>query len=409
MTLIRTIKISYQAIIAHKVRAALTVLGLTIGVLAIILVINLGQGFENYLAGQMEMFGTDYIDIEPRVPKDSRVSQMNSSTITTLTMKDAEVVAEHPNIRDYYVGLLGQAVTSYQGKDKATMLFGISATGFDLYKPQIEQGRPFTDEEDKSLTRVAVIGRDIKEELFGQGDAIGERIRIGKHNFQVIGVMEKQGAMGPMKMDEIIFVPVRTLQKLIMGVDHIQMILAYMYDTSQAETTAIELKQIIMEQHEITDENKADFEVMTSDQAMDILDQITGAVNLLLLAIAMISLLVGGVGIMNIMYVSVSERTYEIGLRKSVGATQSNILWQFLWEALFLTLIGGLIGVILGTGLTFLAGEIAIYMGFDLGNLIALQGIFIGIGFSLLVGLIFGIYPARKAAQLDPITALRKE
>ncbi|MBU4360484.1 ABC transporter permease, partial [Patescibacteria group bacterium] len=395
MNILTPIKIAYRAVRLHKIRSALTVLGLLIGIMAIILVMNMGQGFENYLNSQMEMFGTDYLDIEPRVPKDARVSQMQSASITTLKIKDAEAIAQHPNIRDYYIMQMGQAVATYQDNDKASMLFGMSAKGFDLYKPKVEYGRPFTDKEDKSLLRVVVLGKDIKQDLFGDEDPINKRIRIGKHNFKVIGIMEEQGQMGPMKMDELIIIPIRTLQKLIMGVDHIQAIMAYLKDPSQADATAADVEKIVGDNHEISDPDKYDFEVMTTDEIMGIMDQITGAVNLLLIAIAGISLLVGGVGIMNIMYVSVSERTYEIGLRKAIGATNSNIMWQFLWEAVFLTFVGGLFGVILGTLMTFASMSVASYMGFDFGNIIKLSGIILGVIFSVIVGLIFGIYPAR--------------
>ena len=409
MQILMPLQIAYKAIKIHKVRAALTVLGLLIGVMAIILVMNMGQGFENYLNSQMEMFGTDYLDIEPRVPKDARGSQANSGSITTLSIKDAQDVGQHPNIRDYYIMQMGQAISTYKDKDKATMLFGLSAAGFDLYKPKVEYGRPFTDEEDKSLARLAVLGQDIKEDLFGDEDPIGKRMRIGKHNFRVIGVMEEQGQMGPMNMDDMVFLPVRTVQKLIMGSNHIQAIMAYLKDPSQADATAADVEEIVGDNHEITDPDKYDFEVMTTDEIMGIMDQITGAVNLLLMAIAGISLLVGGVGIMNIMYVSVSERTYEIGLRKAIGATNSNIMWQFLWEAVFLTFIGGLIGVILGTLMTFVSMMAASYMGFDFGNIIQPSGIILGVVFSVIVGLIFGIYPARKAANMEPVDALRHE
>ncbi len=409
MQILMPLKIAYKAIKIHKVRAGLTVLGLLIGVMAIILVMNMGQGFENYLNSQMEMFGTDYLDIEPRVPKSARVSQANSGSITTLTIKDGEDVGQHPNIRDYYIMQMGQAVATYEDNDKAAMLFGLSAAGFDLYKPKVEYGRPFTDEEDKSLARVAVLGQDIKQDLFEDEDPIGKRMRIGKHNFRVIGIMEEQGQMGPMNMDDMIFVPVRTVQKLIMGSNHIQAIMAYLKDPSQADATAADVEGIIGDNHEITDPDKYDFEVMTTDEIMGIMDQITGAVNLLLMAIAGISLLVGGVGIMNIMYVSVSERTYEIGLRKALGATNSNILWQFLWEAVFLTFVGGLIGVILGTLMTFVSMIAASYAGFDFGNIIQPTGIILGVVFSVIVGLIFGIYPARKAANMEPVDALRHE
>jgi len=344
-----------------------------------------------------------------QVPKNSRASIMQSSSITTLTLDDAEAVGKHPNIRDYYYGVMGQKIASYQGENKNVLLFGMSAPGFDLYGPQVEFGRGFTKEEDKSLAKVAVLAKDIPEKLFGNDDPIGKRIKIGKDSFKIIGIMEEQGMSGPMNMDEMIFIPINTLQKKIMGINHIQFIMAFLKDTDLTEQTAEDLRFIMRDQHEITDPDKDDFMIVTTEEMNSVIGQVTGGITLLLIAIAGISLLVGGVGIMNIMYVSVSERTYEIGLRKAVGATQSNILWQFVMEAVFLTFIGGVIGVLFGTLFTIVAIIIAESLGFDFGNVIALEGIFVGVGFSMLVGLVFGIYPAKKAAKMQPVDALRSE
>lgn len=409
MQILNPLRTAYKALMLHKVRSILTVLGLTIGVTSIIVVMNTGQGLENFVLSQMDMFGSGYIDIEPQVPKSSRASMLQATSITTLKIEDAEAVAKHPNIRDYYYGAVGQSIVRYQDETKNVLLYGFSASGFDLYGPNVEFGRPFTDEEDKSLAKVAVLASDLPEKLFGSDDPIGKRIKIGKDTFRVVGVMEEQGMAGPMNMDEIVFIPILTLQKQIMGTNHIQFIMAFLKDTSLAEQTAEDLKLIMREQHDITEPDKDDFMVVTTEEMMSIIGQVTGGISLLLIAIAGISLLVGGVGIMNIMYVSVSERTYEIGLRKAIGATKKNILWQFLWEAMFLTFLGGLIGVILGTFFTQVSLIAARYMGFDFGNLFSLFGVILGVGFSVVVGLIFGIYPARKAANMQPVEALRSE
>jgi putative ABC transport system permease protein len=238
---------------------------------------------------------------------------------------------------------------------------------------------------------VAVLGQGIREDLFGASEAIGKRIKIGNKKFTVIGVMEEQGDAFFMDMDGIVFVPIRTIQKQVLGINHIQFITAYLHDPNQAAGTAEDLIAIMRDQHEITDPNKDDFSVTTSDEALEILGAITGGINLLLIAIAAISLLVGGVGIMNIMYVSVSERTYEIGLRKAIGATKRNILWQFLWEAIFLTFTGGLVGVALGTLLSLGGAFGAQAAGFDWQFSFSILGLVLAVGFSVLVGLIFGI------------------
>jgi putative ABC transport system permease protein len=331
-------------------------------------------------------------------------------TVTTMKIKDAEAIGRHPNVRGYYLGQLTQEVASHDMVNKTVMIWGVSAPFFDLYQAKVMEGRSFTNNEDKSQSRVVVIGPALKKKLFGDGKAIGERLKIGDKKFMVIGVMEEQGNyFGVMDMDNVVYMPVRTLQKQIMGIDHIQWITAYLRDPGLAKNTALDLIQIMRTQHNITDPQKDDFAVTTMDEALAMLGTVTGGITLLLAAIAAISLVVGGVGIMNIMYISVSERTFEIGLRKAVGATKSNILWQFLWEAIFLTFTGGLIGVFLGTFFSFISSVAAEHMGYNWGFYFWWPGLILGVCFSLATGLIFGLYPASQAAKLEPVEALRYE
>ncbi|HPA25397.1 MAG TPA: ABC transporter permease [bacterium] len=415
MSFFSTLHIAYNSIKLHKVRSALTVLGLFIGVMSIIVVMNVGQGLKGLILDYVEIFGSDYIQTETKVPStarnssDSAMSMATGVTVTTLKLADAEEVGKHPNIKGYYAGQMGQAVASYQDETKTVMLWGVSASFFDLSKMAIAEGRAYEVEEDNSEARVAVIGASLKEKLFGADSALEKYIKIGNKNFRVIGVMEAQGSSMFFDVDSIVYLPLKTLQKQILGVDYIQFFTAYLKDQSQAYSTASDIESILREEHKITDPKKDDFAVTTMDEAMGMIDTITGGLSLLLAAIAAISLLVGGVGIMNIMYVSVTERTYEIGLRKALGATSKNILWQFLWEAIFLTFIGGLIGVIFGTLFSFLGAIIAKSAGFDLGLTFTPMGFILGVGFSVVVGLIFGVYPARKAAAMDPVEALRQE
>jgi putative ABC transport system permease protein len=386
-----------------------------IGVVSIIIVINLGGGIQGFIENQVAVFGSDYIDIEVKVPSTSKTSSENAIglaqgiSVTTLTLDDAEAIKKHPNIKDYYAGILGQDIASSGGENKTSMLWGVTPSFFDLYSGDIELGRGFDGSEDSSQARVAVIGSALAEKFFGESDALGNRIKIGNKTFRVIGVMEEQGSTFFLDMDNAIFMPITTLQKQVMGISHIQFIIAYMHDTDAVDMTSLDLISIMREQHNITDPNKDDFAVTSEEEALEMVGTITNGITLLLAAIAAISLLVGGVGIMNVMYVSVAERTYEIGLRKSVGATNSNIMWQFLWEAVFLTVLGGIVGIIIGELISLGAMYVANVMGLDWGYNFSIGGVILGVGFAMVTGLIFGIYPAKKAASLEPVDALRAQ
>jgi len=273
----------------------------------------------------------------------------------------------------------------------------------------MSEGRFFTDEEDKSLAKVAVLGNELKQILFGDEDAIGKEIKVKKGNYRVIGVLNQKGSAAFLNFDQMIFLPLRTTQKLMMGIDYVTFIFVQVYNNDIASATANEITAIMREQHDLTDSdpNKDDFAITTQAEAMDILDTVTGAITLLLIAIAGISLVVGGVGIMNIMYVSVAERTFEIGLRKAVGAKKEDILIQFLMEAIFITFSGGILGILVGVGISILITVIAGVLGFNWSFSFTPFYFILACGVSILVGLISGLYPARNAADLDPIVALR--
>ena len=221
--------------------------------------------------------------------------------------------------------------------------------------------------------------------------------------------MEEKGSAFFMSLDDMIYIPLETMQKKLLGTDYISFAVAKMKDGSRAEQTQEDLIMIMREEHDITDPNKDDFSVNTMDEAEEIFDTVIGSITTLLVALVCISLVVGGVGIMNIMYVSVAERTFEIGLRKSLGAKNKDVLRQFLFESIIITLSGGILGVIIGAFLALMVTLVARSYGFEWSYYISFSSIIIAVGFSMLIGLIFGMYPARQAAQLDPITALRKE
>jgi putative ABC transport system permease protein len=275
----------------------------------------------------------------------------------------------------------------------------------------LANGRFFTVDEEENLAKVAVLGSTAKKELFGESDALGQKFKIGKQVFEVIGIMESRGKVAFQDYDDQIIIPIRSAQKLIAGINYLNYIRVRVNSSDNINEVISEITSLIRDQHDIRNQNGQDddFTVRDAAQAIDMLKSITDALRYFLAAMAALSLLVGGIGIMNIMLISVNERTREIGLRKAVGARNKNISFQFLFEAITLTLIGGLIGIIFGILLSFLASVIINYLGYNWSFKISFSAIILGISVSAIIGLIFGWYPARRASKLSPVNALSYE
>jgi putative ABC transport system permease protein len=440
MNLGPVIKISLRSIKGNKTRTALTVLGIVIGIASVVIVYSAGEGISGLVYKQVEAFGgTDLIETEVKNPTGKKgnqaeiqgaVAMAQGAQITTLTLEDYEDVLKLPNVKNGYAVIIGQEKASYAEQSKKVLLYGTTASLLDIDKTEIDYGRYFTDTEDKANAPVAVLGYKIKDKLFGDSDPIDKYIKIRKTKFRVIGVVKERGAVMTFDYDNMIYAPIRTLQKKVLGIDHIMFMMHQLKDVSLADETAEEARLIIRENHNITskplefkpgetaikvigegmtDTSEDDFRVVTMQESMDILDTVTGAITLMLLAIVAISLIVGGVGVMNIMYVIITERTAEIGLRKAVGAKYRDIMMQFLVESVIITLIGAVVGVLVGIGASYLISVGANYYGLDWDFVIPLKAYYVSLAFAVVFGLGFGIYPARKAARLDPIEALRQE
>lgn len=410
-------KIATQSLKNNKTRTVLTIIGIIIGIAAVIIVMSAGEGLKAQILGQMDSFGSDIIQIETKVPSTSHVSTenaMNQATgvqVTTLKIEDAEAVAKVANIKNYYAAIFDQEVISYLDEQKSVNIIGATPSFIEIDQSEIGSGRFYTEDENSEQAKVVVLGYKVADKLFGNQDAVDSYVKIGKTKFKVVGVLAERGGGMGLDFDDIIYMPLLTLQKQIMGIDHVQWISSEMADPSKEDETVAEIKALLKERHNIegADEAKDDFSVMGMAEAKEMIGTIFNGITLLLIAIAGISLLVGGVGIMNIMYVSVSERTFEIGLRKAVGARKFEILWQFLLEAVLVTLLGGGLGIALGILIAYLISVAAGALGFDWAFILPPSSVIIAFGFSAAVGLIFGYYPARHAANLDPIEALRRE
>ncbi|MFH1427805.1 MAG: ABC transporter permease [Patescibacteria group bacterium] len=427
MTIIPTIQIALRAMKANKVRTGLTVLGMVIGIASVIIVFSAGEGINSLIVGQIDSFGgSDMIETEIKVPSTQKQTSevqggMNLAMgvqVTTLTLKDMEDINKLPNIIDGYAGIMGQEAVSYGNELRKAFLLGVTASYIEIDQSKVNEGRWFTEPEDKSLAQVAVLGYKLKDKLFGDSDPIGKSVKIRKEKFRVIGVLKERGAVMTIDFDDFIYLPIRTLQKKIMGIDNVIYMMHQVADTSIIVDTQEEMRYILRENHNLphpegpTDwmgAGKDDFRVVSMTESMEIMDTVTGAITLLLLAIVAISLIVGGVGILNIMYVVVTERTAEIGLRKAVGARYRDIMLQFLIESVIVTVLGGIIGVIFGIFISLLIYFGASYYGLDWRFSVPPKAFITALGFSAIFGIAFGIYPARKAAKLEPVEALRNE
>ncbi|MBI5220297.1 MAG: ABC transporter permease [Candidatus Liptonbacteria bacterium] len=397
-----------------KVRSALTMLGIVIGIASVIILMSIGRSAENLILDQVRSTGSNLIFVIPGATKGSRFASpasVQGVVIKTLVREDADNLRREPALSAVAPEVRGQARVVYENNDTTVTFEGVPEEFFRIRNFNLSRGYPFTNIDSDSLNRVTVIGSKLAETLFGQIDPVGKNLRIKNLSFRVVGVLEPKG-MGPMGIDQdnVVLLPLLIAQKQILGIDHYNLMTIQGNEAYTMDYAKNRITSILREDHRITDPDKDDFTVRTQEDALDMLGNITGILTAFLTSIASISLIVGGIGIMNIMLVSVVERTKEIGLRKAVGATNWDILEQFLLESIILTLLGGVIGILVGAafvGLAYLILSRTLVSGWTF----ALPASAIGLAalVSTLTGLAFGIYPASQAAKKNPIDALRYE
>ena len=414
---LKTFNLALTGLKANKTRTALSVLGIVIGVAAVIVIVSVGQGLRVLIVNQINVFGENMMSVQVKVPGSdygaSMQSMVEGTVITTLKYDDVEAVRDKkrfPYIKAVSGYSAGVEWATYQEKEKRVMFIAS-----DAYYPKIDgqakvaRGRYFTNEEERGTAKVVVIGSKVAEKFFGEGEAIGRQIKIKKINFKVIGVMADRGMIMTFDYDNLVYLPLKTTQKLIMGTDHLAEFAMIMEDDRHFAQAKAEISQLLRERHNIGDPAKDDFEVMSMDQIVEIVNTVTGVISLLLGLLAAISLVVGGVGIMNIMLVVVAERTREIGLRKALGARQKDILNQFVLEAVLISVFGGLVGILFGIVISLITTLAARAYNFEWPLVISIEAIIISFATAAAFGIIFGWWPARKAARLNPITALKYE
>jgi len=404
---------SFKALKANPVRTVLTTLGIVIGIATVVMVLSAGAGFKSLIDDQIESLGNNTLFVKTRVPPTTKnraqtITPGVAVGVTTFVQRDLDDIKKLNNVVNNYGMVIGMAVTSYRNNQKNAIYMGSSYEKFTIDKYELISGRFYTQAEDKSASQVAILGYKIAKDLFLQDDPIGKLVRVGTLNFQVIGVYENTGDVEG-GADDSIFIPLQTAQKKMLGVNYISIAVVQLKDANLADATAENIKLTLRKNHNITNPDKDDFMVMTQAQIMEIYNTIFNGITILLIAIAGISLVVGGVGIMNIMYVVVTERTAEIGLKKALGATGSNILIEFLVESVLVTVLGGIIGIILGAGLSWVVAVIAKSFGLLWTYTVPFYAIVIAVGVSGAIGISFGVLPARSAAKMDPIEALRYE
>lgn len=416
------IKQAIRGIKSNPSRTILTTLGIMIGIGTVILVLSAGEGFKSYINAQVEAFGSNTLIIQTSIPVSTKArssggvgsnepksSASNAVPITTMKIRDVNDIKNVPNVKNAYGASVGQQIVTYKNTSKNSFIFGASADRFDIDKGVIAEGRGYSEQEDKALAQVAVLGDKIATDLFGSEDRIGKFIRIGNYNFQVIGVYEPSGSLDPTNDGNEIVIPVTTLQKKIQGIDYLIYIVAQLEDNSKADATALDVADVLRRNHYISDPIRDDFKVQTQKESLATFETILRAITFLLIAIASISLIVGGVGVMNIMYVIVTERIGEIGLKKALGARNHDILYEFLIESIILTVIGGIVGIVGGASGAYIISKIAQSYGLDWKFIVPLWGVILSVSVSAVIGIVFGVFPARNAAKLNPIEALNKE
>ena len=395
---------AWASLIANKLRSLLTMLGIIIGVAAVIALVSIGNGVKQDIEDSISSLGSNLLVVLPGAPR-TPGARSSQGSMKSLKISDYEAIAKLEGVKAASPMTNGSYVVIYQNKNWTTSVAGVNANFQDVNNWTMTSGRFFSDKNVQNRERVAVVGQTVVKNLFADEDPVGKEIRVKNIPFRVIGVLKSKGngTMGN-DQDDTVLIPYTTSMERVEGIDYLRRVYVVAKDDGGIDRLQADIENLLRVRHNIKDTNLDDFNIQNMKSIMETVAQTTGTFTLFLGAVAAISLVVGGIGIMNIMLVSVTERTREIGVRKALGATYSVIVTQFLIEAVVISLIGGFIGIAFGIGASKVIGMVS-----GMSTVVSVPTIIMSFAFSMAIGLIFGIYPARKAAKLNPIDALHYE
>lgn len=395
---------AWASLIANKLRSLLTMLGIIIGVAAVIALVSIGNGVKQDIEDSISSLGSNLLVVLPGAPR-TPGARSSQGSMKSLKISDYEAIAKLEGVKAASPMTNGSYVVIYQNKNWTTSVAGVNSNFQDVNNWTMTSGRFFSDKNVQNRERVAVVGQTVVKNLFADEDPVGKEIRVKNIPFRVIGVLKSKGngTMGN-DQDDTVLIPYTTSMERVEGIDYLRRVYVVAKDNGGIDRLQADIENLLRVRHNIKDTNLDDFNIQNMKSIMETVAQTTGTFTLFLGAVAAISLVVGGIGIMNIMLVSVTERTREIGVRKALGATYSVIVTQFLIEAVVISLMGGFIGIAFGIGASKVIGMVS-----GMSTIVSVPTIIMSFAFSMAIGLIFGIYPARKAAKLNPIDALHYE
>lgn len=395
---------AWASLIANKLRSLLTMLGIIIGVAAVIALVSIGNGVKQDIENSISSLGSNLLVVLPGAPR-TPGARSSQGSMKSLKISDYEAIAKLEGVKAASPMTNGSYVVIYQNKNWTTSVAGVNSNFQDVNNWTMTSGRFFSDKNVQNRERVAVVGQTVVKNLFADEDPVGKEIRVKNIPFRVIGVLKSKGngTMGN-DQDDTVLIPYTTSMERVEGIDYLRRVYVVAKDDGGIDRLQADIENLLRVRHNIKDTNLDDFNIQNMKSIMETVAQTTGTFTLFLGAVAAISLVVGGIGIMNIMLVSVTERTREIGVRKALGATYSVIVTQFLIEAVVISLMGGFIGIAFGIGASKVIGMVS-----GMSTIVSVPTIIMSFAFSMAIGLIFGIYPAHKAAKLNPIDALHYE